>query len=598
MNESEFEALRDKEQDVLRRLLGTLREIETGDPAHVERVQDALFHTDHPYLIMLVGAFNSGKSSIINALLGRDLLPTGATPTTDRIGIIRYGDEARHTEAAGELISYYVPANILRDVSFIDTPGLESVFTSHEGMTRRYVHRSDAVWVVMLATHAMSAGSLDVLRELRDYDKPVKILISQIDLVDADERETVRAFVERESRKTLSEAPEIWMVSAKWALEAESHAPDDEKWAASGFDALRRFIDEDLEESARHAQKLETPLAIAERAAREAHAIVEERIAKLKGHRANVANIRQQIEAATLRQQRVVHNAVGEVESSFDAVERRSRRAIREIFRFRDALSLIGGGLAEAVGLGWVQRRLGKTSRVEKAFDEYDVHDPLANVPPLLEGIGPRLEEEDLRDVSGLADYARSQVRALPDMLSDKLIGAIEVPAHYNRDYLVPVQEHMRETLHQARQVETARMDRGLREGLIWLVIWQIAVIAFAVLSVAVFAPAAAGPVDAMLFVLVLAGLVTGFTMIPLRGLLLAREYERRLAALCDKLTSTLQDAARSQLNYSLQIREATVLPYTRLVDSLAESSERQERTLEAQLKEMAALRQEIAKKA
>jgi hypothetical protein len=123
-------------------------------------------------------------------------------------------------------------------------------------------------------------------------------------------------------------------------------------------------------------------------------------------------------------------------------------------------------------------------------------------------------------------------------------------------------------------------------------------VIAFAVLSVAVFAPVAADPVDAMLFVLVLVGLVTGFTMIPLRGLLLARAYERRLAALCDKLTSTLQDAARSQLNYSLQIREATVLPYTRLVDSLAESSERQERTLEAQLKEMAALRQEIAKKA
>ena len=78
-------------------------------------MRDAMFHADHPFLIVLVGPFNSGKSSIINALLGEpDLLTIGPVPTTDKITILRWGEQTqrlsggdggRYTVVSGSLAS-------------------------------------------------------------------------------------------------------------------------------------------------------------------------------------------------------------------------------------------------------------------------------------------------------------------------------------------------------------------------------------------------------------------------------------------------------------------------------------------------------------
>ena len=66
-------------------------------------MRDALFHADHPFLIVLVGPFSSGKSSIINALLGDpELLPIGPVPTTDKIAILRWGEQTQRMSGGGE----------------------------------------------------------------------------------------------------------------------------------------------------------------------------------------------------------------------------------------------------------------------------------------------------------------------------------------------------------------------------------------------------------------------------------------------------------------------------------------------------------------
>ena len=57
----------------------------------MEQVRDALFHANHPFLMVMVGPFGSGKSSIINALLGEEVMEVGPIPTTDQIVILRRG---------------------------------------------------------------------------------------------------------------------------------------------------------------------------------------------------------------------------------------------------------------------------------------------------------------------------------------------------------------------------------------------------------------------------------------------------------------------------------------------------------------------------
>ena len=68
----DYEAIRKREYALITNLLDVLPRIDNIGEERIGQVRDAMFHADHPYLMVLVGAFNSGKSSIINALLGQE----------------------------------------------------------------------------------------------------------------------------------------------------------------------------------------------------------------------------------------------------------------------------------------------------------------------------------------------------------------------------------------------------------------------------------------------------------------------------------------------------------------------------------------------
>ena len=53
-------------------------------------LRDALAQLDQPFLMVVVGEFNSGKSSVINALLGGRWLAEGILPTTNEVAVLRY----------------------------------------------------------------------------------------------------------------------------------------------------------------------------------------------------------------------------------------------------------------------------------------------------------------------------------------------------------------------------------------------------------------------------------------------------------------------------------------------------------------------------
>ncbi len=90
-----MELLSDSQQDILKRtrdVLGDLRDSlndSTATAEEREALADSIRQLDELFLLVVAGEFNSGKSSFVNALLGRDLQEVGVTPTTSFVHLFQ-----------------------------------------------------------------------------------------------------------------------------------------------------------------------------------------------------------------------------------------------------------------------------------------------------------------------------------------------------------------------------------------------------------------------------------------------------------------------------------------------------------------------------
>ncbi|MBP6298663.1 MAG: dynamin family protein, partial [Anaerolineae bacterium] len=428
----DYDGLRRREFSVLTDLLEVLPKIDGLNPDNAAQARDALFHADNPYLMVFVGAFNSGKSSLINALLGSgDILPVGPVPTTDRISILRYSEQAQRI-VAGDTDTLMYPAPILQKVSLVDTPGLESVFQTHESITRKFLHRADAVFYVMLATQAMSAGSMQSLQTLRDYGKKIILLVNQADLLTPTESDTVRKYVAEQSQAVLGHAVPVWLVSAKLGLAAQT-ADDSDGWTASGLNQIEAYVDSQLDDAERLRQKLLTPLQIAETTAAHAVARLKNNQTALDQSQAIADNVRAQITAQERDQRQAVRAISQEAEGKFAEVGKRAEVAIRDIFQLSRVLGAFWRGVFEIIGLARLFRR-GKTPNyILASFQNNKVFEPLDELPAVIDKLAPRLEGRDLQDLDQLVGYTTREIGGLPDAIRQKVIGAPQAPVVYER---------------------------------------------------------------------------------------------------------------------------------------------------------------------
>ena len=60
------------------------------DMQEIGLLRDAIKQLDELFLVVVVGEFNSGKSTIINALLGSRYLADGILPTTNEIAVLKF----------------------------------------------------------------------------------------------------------------------------------------------------------------------------------------------------------------------------------------------------------------------------------------------------------------------------------------------------------------------------------------------------------------------------------------------------------------------------------------------------------------------------
>lgn len=563
-----FEELRSREHDLIARLLDTLPRIDGLDPELISQTRDALFHADTPFLLVLMGPFSSGKSSLINALLGMpDLLPTGVTPTTDRITILRYGDEVQRVEA-GETANLLAPAPLLRTVSLVDTPGLESVFRTHEEQTRKFLHRSDAVLLVMLATQAMTAHMADYLAKLKSYGKQVIIVLNQSDLIDEADLPALKAYVAEKSRDVLGTTPEIWLTSARQALEAEAGEERDEAlWEQSGLDQFARFVDIQLSDADRLRQKLTTPLRIVQHVLSAASATVSGHQQSLDQYQQITENVERQLAVMKADQDKVVRETAAAATGRFSETGERGRMAIRAATAFRRTPGATMRGLGEMVGLAGRNRRQPKV--VADSMAEHKAFEPLDQLPAVIDPLGPKLEGKDVQDVEALVAYARREVESLPADIRGRLIGELRAPAKYDRTPLLTLPAPLDAIEEGARRDPLQAAETALSAARVYLAGWEVIVLAF-LLAFLLARPES--PEQPALWVIlaliaVAAGLI-GLAVYVLRGRQVAGAYAEALNRAGNQYGAAVAKAGEQQVAYGVEMRRDVTAPLLRLVSA------------------------------
>jgi small GTP-binding protein len=599
---TDYEAIRRREYELITSLLDVLPKIDTLSEDRVVQVRDALFHADHPFLMVFVGPFNAGKSSLINALLGKaDLLPIGPVPTTDRISILRWGDEAQRMNSAGEVDTVFYPSPLLKKVSFVDTPGLESVFQKHEEITRKFLHRSDVVLLVMLATQVMTARNLQYMQMLKEYGKKIILVINQIDLLTPEEVNTVRDYVLEQSQDKLGFKPEVWLVSARQGTAArQSDPPDTTLWEASGLGKIEAYVDEQLSDVERLRQKLQTPLQITQNVSRVALEAVKANQAVLDQYQSIAENVEQQLAGFKREQDKTVRDIIGEVSDKFGAASMQGSEAIREIFQFSQALRSVGRGVAELPFLSVVFRRMKPQSYVRAAFDRHQAFEPIQELPAVVDKLGPRLEGRDIQDVDAMVQYARHEIDGLPPNIRSKVIGSVQAPMKYDRTALQEVRPPLEEIESEARELETDTLERTVRNAALYLAVWEILVIVLAIAVLNVWSPMVRDqpglPNTLVMLVLLFALGLLGLAIMPLVGRVVETAHTNRLLKLQARYIEALSKAADKQVEYGMQLRRDAVSPLTRLVEAQTQIQREQLSKLQAAQQEMVQIEADLAK--
>ncbi len=256
-----------EEKEALSEIRLALAEIDTPSEA-LKTLQDAILQLDELFLLVVVGEFNAGKSALVNALMGEKVLREGATPTTSRVTLVKWGEKIAEQVVDENFAIYTYPLPLLQELNIVDTPGTNAVIRYHERLTDEFVPRSDLVLFTTSADHPLTESERQFLERIVNWGKKVVFALNKADIIeDETALDEVRSFVLKHAMSVLGETPEFFPVSARLAQRSLTE-PDPEKRqqlrTSSGLDALEKYINSTLDDTTRLQLKFNNPLGVAE----------------------------------------------------------------------------------------------------------------------------------------------------------------------------------------------------------------------------------------------------------------------------------------------------------------------------------------------
>jgi GTP-binding protein EngB required for normal cell division len=243
-----------------------------------EAVEVAARVAEGRFYVACVGQFKRGKSTLLNALVGEPVLPTGVVPVTSAITVLRHGprgarvrfQDGRTEDIRAEALPGYVterensengkgvsavevflPSPLLaHGMCLVDTPGLGSAFGGNAAITREFVPHVDAAVVVVGADPPISGEEVALAQDVAAHARHLIVVLNKADRLTDDERHEGARFAARVLSSRLHRPiGRVYEVSAQERISTGAATRD---WAelAGALDAFARAAGADLVEAA------------------------------------------------------------------------------------------------------------------------------------------------------------------------------------------------------------------------------------------------------------------------------------------------------------------------------------------------------------
>lgn len=266
---------------LLSRVESTLETAVGADSPLLSRLRALHSRLNHERLqLAVLGQFKRGKSTLINALVGAPLLPTGVLPLTaiptfiawrqNPAVVVHFQGEPNSEEFAPSTVEeireilfrfvaeeanpenrlgvrrvdLFYPADLLADgVVIIDTPGVGSTLQHNTEAAMQVLPECDAAFFVVSSDPPITEIELDYLRRLKSKTARIFFVLNKADYLRPEELSSVVVFLRKvlEQKSLIDAEGQIFCISARDALEAKLRG-DDLALGRSGVAALEDHL--------------------------------------------------------------------------------------------------------------------------------------------------------------------------------------------------------------------------------------------------------------------------------------------------------------------------------------------------------------------
>jgi len=286
--------------------------IEVENPDFQKVVSDLRSNINEPFLFVVVGEVKAGKSSFINALLNANVCKVDAAPCTDVVQKLEYSKETTETSLCEFYKRIGVPADILKSIAIVDTPGTNTIIKHHQEITQKFVPNSDLVLFVFPAKNPHTQSAWDLLDYIsEEWKKKVVFILQQADLARPEELTINIEKVKEYAIKRGISSPLVYSTSAVLELEGKEN---------SGFEEVRNFIHNTITGGKHLKLKLLSNLQTADQVITKSSLSLEELKTTLDKDLVFAAKIKQRLETGEKHSTYEIKTLVDRLVANYDKI--------------------------------------------------------------------------------------------------------------------------------------------------------------------------------------------------------------------------------------------------------------------------------------